>query len=141
MYNLLEYISNYSDTAGNLWFYYNEEAVNFGNDIANTNAFKSFEYKTKLIGSTANGILEDATFAVPLQNQSNFQRSLETQLINCKVELKLRRTKHCVLCVTANDNNNDNPNKTIFTVKGTKLYVHVVSKRKPKIIKTSSQRI
>ena len=72
MYNLLEYISNYSDTAGNLWFYYNEEAVNFGNDIANTNAFKSFEYKTKLIGSTANGILEDATFAVPLQNQSNF---------------------------------------------------------------------
>ena len=43
-------------------------------------------------------------------------------LINCKVELKLRWTKHCVLTVTANGNNNSNPDRIIFTIKNTKLY-------------------
>ena len=39
--------------------------------MANTNAFKSFKYKTKLIGSTAtaNGILKNAycTIKIPLK--------------------------------------------------------------------------
>ena len=48
-------------------------------------------------------------------------------LISCKVELKLKWTKHCVLAVTANVNDNDNPNRIIFTVKGTKLYVPFVT--------------
>ena len=52
-YNLLEYSSNYSDTSSSLSFYSKDEVNNFGNVIANTNAFKSFKCKTKLIGSTA----------------------------------------------------------------------------------------
>ena len=46
-------------------------------------------------------------------------------LINCKVELKLRWAKHCVLSVTSSDNaNGDNDdNKIRFTIKGTKLLV------------------
>ena len=32
MYNLLEYSSNYSDTAGSLWFYSEDEATNFSAD-------------------------------------------------------------------------------------------------------------
>ena len=50
-------------------------------------------------------------------------------LINCKVELKLRWTKHCVLSVAVIDNangNNDDNNIT-FTIKGTELYVSVVT--------------
>ena len=44
MYNLIEYSSYYSETTS-LWFYSKDEATNA--DIANTNNFKSFEYKVK----------------------------------------------------------------------------------------------
>ena len=60
MYNLLEYCDNYSMISGSLWNYYRDEV----NDAANENndddyrinnektiTSKSFEYKTKLIGS------------------------------------------------------------------------------------------
>ena len=42
MYNLLEYISNYSDTTGTFWFYSKDEATNFTANIANL-TFKSFK--------------------------------------------------------------------------------------------------
>ena len=58
---------------------------------------------------------------------SNFWQSLEIPLINCKVELRLRWTKDCVLSVVANDNDDANPNDVIFTIKNTKLYVPVVT--------------
>ena len=44
-------------------------------------------------------------------------------LINCKVELKLRWTKHSVLAAAGNDNTNDNPTNFIFTFKDKTLYV------------------
>ena len=47
-------------------------------------------------------------------------------LINCKVELKLRWTKHCVLFVAVIDNANDDNNIT-FTIKDTELYVSLVT--------------
>ena len=42
-------------------------------------------------------------------------------LINCKVELKLKWRKYCVLSAAGNKNwsdndNKNNPNKTIFTI-------------------------
>ena len=61
MYNLLEYSENYSMTSGSLWNYYRDEINNdenktnrFKNRLNNkkTRRSKSFEYKTKLIGST-----------------------------------------------------------------------------------------
>ena len=66
MYNLTEYSSNYSEKAESLWFYSNDETTNFDADIVNDNNFKSFKYKTKLLGDTAaqpapndaNGILK-----------------------------------------------------------------------------------
>ena len=50
-------------------------------------------------------------------------------LINCKVELKLRWKKHCVLSVAGTDNANGNndDNNIIFTMKDTKIYVPVVT--------------
>ena len=48
-------------------------------------------------------------------------------LINCKVELKLKWKKCCVIAVAGNDNTNDNPDNIIFTMKDTKLFVPVVT--------------
>ena len=50
-------------------------------------------------------------------------------LINCKIELKLKWTKYCVLSTAAADNINGNndDNNIIFTIKDTKLYVSVVT--------------
>ena len=87
MFNLIEYSSNNSEKTGSLWFYSKDEATNFNSDIDNTNRFKSFKYKAKLLGNTvaqpapnqAHAILENAAFAVLLENLSNFWKSLEMQ--------------------------------------------------------------
>ena len=80
IYNLIENNSNCSETTGSLWFYSKDEATNFSADTANTDNFKSFKYKTKLLGNTvaqpganaANGILRNAAIAVPLKYLNNF---------------------------------------------------------------------
>ena len=85
----MEYSSNYSEITRSLWFYSKDEATNFNLDIENNNDFKSFEYNPKLLGNTvvdgANGVLRNATIAVLLKYLSNFWRSLEMPLINCKI--------------------------------------------------------
>ena len=48
-------------------------------------------------------------------------------LINCKVELKLKWKKYCVLSAAGNENDNDRDDKIIFTIKDTKLYVTFVT--------------
>ena len=53
MYSLIKYISNCSETRGNLWFYSRHEAIDFNADIANGDNFKSFTYKAKLLENTA----------------------------------------------------------------------------------------
>ena len=80
MYNLTEYCSNYYETTGSLWFYSKDEANIFNADIVNDDNFRSFQYMAKLLGNTvaqptsnaANGILKNATIAVPLKYLSNF---------------------------------------------------------------------
>ena len=52
IHNLIEYSSNYSETTGILWFYSKDEATDFNNNIVNTDDFKSFKYKAKLLGNT-----------------------------------------------------------------------------------------
>ena len=72
MYNLIEYNSNYFETTGSLQFYSKDERTNYNADIANTNNFKSFKYKAKLLEDTitqptasqAKGILKNAIIAV-----------------------------------------------------------------------------
>ena len=53
--------------------------------------------------------------ALPLKWLSNFWRSLEIPLINCKIELKLKWTNFCVLPAAGNGNED------------TKLYAPVVT--------------
>ena len=50
-YNLIEYSTNSYEKTGSLWFYPKDEATDFNNNIESTDDFKSFEYKTKLLGN------------------------------------------------------------------------------------------
>ena len=72
MYSLIEYNSNYSETAGSLWFNSKNEATNFNAYIANNNNFNFFEYQAKFLGNIeadgASGILKNVTTAVPLKH-------------------------------------------------------------------------
>ena len=75
MYNLIECSSNYSETTGSLWFYFNDDATNSDFNIANNDTFTSFKYEARWLGNTvaqpvpnqANGILKNATITVPLK--------------------------------------------------------------------------
>ena len=92
MHNLLEYSNSYSMTSGSLWSYYRDKV----NDIDNENnadnyrinnnktmTSKSFEYKTKLIGSTPNdNNTLNADIVVPLKYLSKFWRFFNLPLIN-----------------------------------------------------------
>ena len=113
-FHLLAYSFIYSDTAGISYFYFKYEETSF-----NTDTFKFFRYRVNLLGNTdvdrVSGIL---------RNQLIFQRSLEMQLISCKVELKLKWKNHCVLSAAGADNEDANQYSIIFATKDTKLCVH-----------------
>ena len=131
MYKLIEYCPIYFNATGSLWFYSKDEAADVNADIATIDVFKSFKHKAKLLGNTqvdeTNKILRNAAIPVSLKYLSNFWRSLKMSLINCKVELKLRWTKHCVLAANKNNNANANSNDINYTIKESKLYVPVVT--------------
>ena len=135
MYNMIEY--RIIEPTGSLWFYSNNEATDFDNNAVNTNKFKFFKDKAKLLGNPvvqptlnqANGSLENATITVLVKYLTIFWRSLQLSVINCKVELKLRWVKNSVLSILGNENDNTNAdsNNIIFTIKDTKLYVSLVT--------------
>ena len=102
MYNLIEYSDNDSDTSRSLWqFKRNEVPVN--NADLTIDNFQSFKYKAALLGKTADAVnntnrsVKDAKIVVPLKYLSNFWRSLEMPLINCKVLLELNWIEECIL--------------------------------------------
>ena len=91
-----------------MWNYYrgkiNDDANenNAANNRINNNktiTSKSFECKTKLIGTTPNNNsnLLDAEVVVPLKYLSNFWRSLDLLLINCGTELDLSYSKEFII--------------------------------------------
>ena len=104
MYNLIEYSDNYSKTCGSLWQYCKDiPAVNNDGDIVNfngANATDSFNFKTKIMGQTNNNRIINVEIMVQLKYLSNFWKTLEMSLINCKVELILNWSKDCVIIYT-----------------------------------------
>ena len=58
-------------------------------------------------------------------------------LINCKVELKLKWTKYCILSAAGADNTIANHNNIIFTIKDKVICscCYFISKKQSKIIK------
>ena len=118
MYNLIEYSDNYSDTSGSLWQFKRDEIegdVNLTVDDNHIpNNLSSFKYKSSFI-TNRNGV----NIAVSLKYLSNFWRSLEMSLINCKVELSLTWNENCTL--SSKDGN------SVFAITDTKLYVPIVT--------------
>ena len=96
--------------------------MNNGNPAnVTTDDSSSFKYKSsffKPLTAADNGVFKDVKIAVPLKYLSNFWRSLEMPLINCKIHLELNWSKDCVIStITA----------TTFKITNTKLYVPIVT--------------
>ena len=118
-YNLIEYSDNYSDTSGGLW-QFKRDKINNNADSTNDNNAPSFKYKANLIGNLSHaGTKNNVKIIVALKYLSNFWRSLQMPLINCKVEFSLNWHERCIL---SNAGNNAS-----FTITDAKLYVPIVA--------------
>ena len=98
MYNLIEYSDNYQDSSATLYQYKRDEPPE-GDPIPNLAVGNSsyFKYKVELLGDpvVANNIARrNVKVVVPLKYLSNFFRSLEMPLINCKIKLNLTWKKN-----------------------------------------------
>ena len=140
------YSKNYEKTSGPLFNYYRDEPKDH-DEGDNDNAInisirrsKSFDYKTKIVGSLAACELEkdDVEIAIPLKYLGNVWRSLDIPLINGEITLILSSYKECVLVDRALRNApNPQPNPPIaafnsptsarFDITDCKLYVPVVN--------------
>ena len=97
MYNLIECSDNYDDPSGSLSQFKRDETPmnNVGNPFnVALNNLSFFKYKASLSGKVADDdgddrSLKNAKIVVPLKYLSNFFRSLEMPLINCKIHLEL----------------------------------------------------
>ena len=129
MYNLIEYSNNYQDSSATLYQYKRDEPPK-DDAVADltANNSNSFKYKIKLLGNIPQ-LANDADAArvgrlnvkivVPLKYLSNFSRSLEMPLNNCRIKLNLTWKKDCVLSTAANN--------AVFIINDTKLYVPVAT--------------
>ena len=123
MYNLIEYSDNYQDSSAILYQYKRDEPPE-DDAVADLTAdnSSSLKYKISLLGNpvVANNIARiNVKVVVPLKYLSNFFRSLEMPLINCKIKLNLTWKKECVLLT---DDGN-----AVFIINDTKMYVPVVA--------------
>ena len=125
MYNLIEYSDNYQDSSATLYQYKRDEPPE-DDAIADltANNSNSFKYKIKLLGNIPQLAADAARvgklnvkIVVPLKYLSNFFRSLEMPLINCKMKLNLTWKKECVLLTDAGH--------AVFIINDTKMYVPV----------------
>ena len=130
MYNLIEYSDNYQDSSATLYQYKRDEPPEADAvDDLTADSSSCFKYEIKLLGNpntvvtpapaadgNPNGIsMLNVKVVVPLKYLSNFFRSLEMLLINCKIKLNLTWKKECVLSTNAGP--------AVFIITDTKLYV------------------
>ena len=95
MYNLLEYSDNYQNSTGSLYQFKRDEPPDDNANVAYNTT--SLVYKSKLIKGTDNNSVNNVKLVVPLKYVSNFFRSLEMPLINCKIDLELTWRKDCMI--------------------------------------------
>ena len=95
VYNLIEYSDNYQDSSATLYQYKRDEpseADPIANLIVNNSTY--FKYKVNLLGNrnVVGGIVRlNVKVVVPLKYLSNFFRSLEMSLINCKIKFNMEK--------------------------------------------------
>ena len=123
MYNLTEYSDNYSGASGNLWHFKRDEVPADDAELSADNS-QSFKYKAVLAGKTSyyvntNSFVKNIKIVVPLKYLSNFSRSLEIPLINCKIHLELNWIQDRILSSAGN------PGK--FKITDAELHVPIVT--------------
>ena len=125
LYKIIEYSDNYSKISGSLWQYFrvqpvidNEENIADFLDDPNSASFK--QYKGKITGQTENNQRRQLQVMVPVQLKylSNFWRTFEMALINCKINVFLTWPEKCFI-VTGD-------NKPKMGTTDRKLYVSIV---------------
>ena len=92
MYNLIEYSDNYQDSSATLYQYKRAEPPDDINNNLTLNNSSSFKHKVNLFSNQEvnnNVATLNVKVVVPLKYLSNFFRSLEMPLINCKIKLNL----------------------------------------------------
>ena len=127
MYNLIEYSDAYSKKSGSLQHYYRDEhSLDDNNNIidfpANNNNGILFKFKKQMTGEIGNGGIKNVEIMVPLKYLSNFQRTLEMSLINCKISLQLKWSKGCI--IVAGTAENQEPK---FEITDTRLCLAIVT--------------
>ena len=121
MYNLLEHSDNYQNSTGSLYQFKRDEPPDDNADVANNTL--SLVYKSKLIKGTDNNNVNYVKLVVPLKYMSNFFRSLEMPLVNCKIDLELTWHKDCMIFSA-----NAAANRVVsFMITDTKLYIPLVT--------------
>ena len=121
MYNLLEYSDNYQNSTGSLYQFKRDEPPDDNANVANNTI--SLVYKSKLIKGTDDSNVNKVNLVVPLKYVSNFFRSLEMPLVNCKIDLELTWHKACMIsCANATAGQ-----VVSFMITDTKLYVPIVT--------------
>ena len=118
MYNLLEYSDNYQDSTGSLYQFKRDEPPDDNANVVNDTT--SLVFKSKLISGTDDNNVD---LVVPLKYVSNFFRSLEMPLVNCKIDLELTWHKDCMISSA------DAAAGQVlsFMITNTKLYVPIVT--------------
>ena len=101
-YNLIEYSDNYWKTSGSLWQYYRDEPP-----LTNAGVIDNFlgssallKFKQKITGKTEHNVTKHVDIIVPLKYLSNFWRTLEMPLTDCKINLILTWSDNYVLSDT-----------------------------------------
>ena len=127
-----------------MWNYYRDEINDDGNEnndngnninYNNIITSKSFEYKTKFIGTTPNNYnILDTQVVVSVKFLINLLRSLDLPLINCKTELNLSIITEASKTYGAVPNTNQvryhvtsQKARATFQISNTKRYVPVVT--------------
>ena len=120
---MIEYSDNYSGTSRSLWQFKRDEFPNNNADLTIDNS-QSFKYKAALVEEKndavgGNSFIKSTKVVVPLKYLSNFWRSLEMPLINCKIHLELNWIEDCILS-SAGDS-------AKFKITDAKLHVPIVT--------------
>ena len=91
----------------------------------------------------ATGFLRN-TIAMLLKYFSNFWKSFEMALVNCKMQMKLKWKNHCRFSANGNGNDDGSSNNIVLTIKDMKLDVITLSakgnQKQLKLLREGSER-
>ena len=147
MYHLIKYSDNYSDSTASLYHFKRQKQSfddNNPSDISTLTADNStsFKYKSWLINvnsdaiaagvnpniSLAHRLFRNVQITVPLKYVSSFFRSLESPLVNTKINFQLIYTKHSVILHGFNEpGDSQAANSSTLKITKTELYIPVVT--------------